>query len=107
MKLIEFNITELKMNGMKVGFESGKVVVEVEHIPLFGIVTAWRTEWNVNVDFIETDLSALHKYKRAIDIEMVSEKGEELSGKVVVTAIEEKVFTELTGQGELYGSGVK
>jgi len=105
--LKEFNIREIKMNGMSVGFEKAKVVVEVEYIHLHGSVNIRRLEWVLTVDYIETNLEALHKWKREIDIDMTTDEGQKLSGQGVVTAMEEKVLTEITGVGELLGSGVK
>ena len=107
MILKEFNIKELKMNGMSVGFEKAKVVVEVEYVHLHGSVNIRRLEWVLTVDYIETNLEALHKWKRKIDIAMTTDEGKKLSGQGIVTAMEEKVLTEITGIGELKGSGVK
>jgi len=105
--LKEFEIKELKMNGMKVGFEKAKVIIEVEYIQLFDRVRLRQLEWRVNVDFIETNLEHFYKHQRGIDIEMVTVQGKELSGGVIVSAMEEKNFTELTGIGGLNGYGVK
>jgi hypothetical protein len=104
--LKEFEIKELKMNGMIVGFEKAKLVLEQEFYLLHSVKLS-RLEWYVNVEFIETNLKAFYKYKRAIDIEMVTDKGELLSGQVVVTSIVDRDFTELTGIGQFIESGVK
>ena len=106
MILKEFIIKELKMNGMKVGFESGKVVVNVEYIRL-GSVNLRHLEWILTVDYIETNLEYIHRHKRVIEVDMVTVQGKGLKGMAQVTAIEEKVLTEITGVGELFGSGVK
>jgi hypothetical protein len=105
--LKEFEIKELKMNGMKVGFEKAKVVVEVEHIKVYGAVAMRRLEWRLNVDYIETNLEHFYKHIRGIDLELTTVEGKLLSGRAIVSGMEEKVFTELTGIGELIGSGVK
>lgn len=100
MILKEFIIKELKMNGMKVGFEKCKLILEQEFYLLHSVKLS-RLEWYVKVDYIETNLEALHRYKRSVDIEMVTNKGEKLNGKVIVTAMEGKVLTELTGVNKL------
>ena len=106
MKLKEFIVKELRMNGMKVGFESGKVVVNVQYIRL-GSVNLRHLEWVLTVDYIETNLEHIHRHKSVIEVDMVTNQGKELKGMAQVTAIEEKVLTEITGVGELFGSGVK
>ena len=106
MILKEFEIKELKMNGMAIGFEKAKVVVEVEHIHL-GAVNIRHLEWVLTVDYIETNLEHIHRHKKVIEVDMVTDQGQELNGMAQVTAREEKVVTEITGVGELYGSGVK
>lgn len=106
MILKEFNIKEMRMNGMFVGFESGKVVVNVEYIKL-GSVNLRHLEWVLTVDYIETNLEHIHRHKRVIGIDMVTDQGDKLKGMAQVTAREEKVLTEITGVGELFGSGVK
>lgn len=100
MILKAFEIKELKMNGMKVGFEKCELVLEQEFYLLHSVKLS-RLEWYVKVDFIETDLSAIYKYKRAIDLEMVTIEGDVLIGKAIVTAMEGKVLTELTGVNKL------
>ena len=106
MKLKEFNIKELKMNGMKVGFEKGKVTIDREYIDLHGVALG-MTEWTVIIDFIETNLEYIYKFKKVIDVEMITDKGDVLEGKVVVSAIEEKVLTELRGVDKLKGYEVQ
>ena len=106
MILKEFEIKELKMNGMKVGFEKAKLVFEQEFYILHSVKLS-RLEWYVKVDYIETNLSALHKFRRAIDLELTTIKGEVLRGQVIVTAMEGKVLTELTGLDKLKGYEVE
>lgn len=107
MILKEFNIKELEMNGMSVGFEKAKVTVEVNNIHIYGSIKVRSVSWFLTVEYIAVILDYIHKHKVLIEIEMVTDQGEKLSGMGRVTALEDKVLTEITGVGELKGAGVE
>lgn len=107
MILKEFTIKGLRMNGMPVGFEKAKVVVEVEYIHLHGSMKIRRLEWVLTAEYIDKYMEHLYRLKTLIEVDMMTDQGIKLSGMAQVTAIEEKVLTEITGVGELNGSGVK